>query len=117
MKKSYYVFITIILVFIITNPSIKAFKEYLGRTSYYQLRRDYNFFLCGLYNYHGDRYFAVAGNFFKIDKPIAHKPPTDPFAEFGGHLIRSGKSVQDSITTDTTLDDLLPPPPPKRLIK
>jgi len=118
MKKSYYVLITVLLLFIITNPSVKAFKEYLGRTNYSQLRRDYNFFLCGLYNYHGDRYFAIAGNFFKIDKPIVHKPPTDPFAEFGGHLISSGKSLQDSTVKDTSLiDNLLPPPPPKGLTK
>ena len=68
MKKGYYWLLGVLLLLIITNPSVKAFKDYLGKTSYINMRKENNFFVGSLYSYNGESYFAIAGNFFKITK-------------------------------------------------
>ena len=103
MEKGYYWLIGFLLLLIFTNPSVKSFKEYLGRTNYFQLRRDYNFFVFSLYDYHGDQYFAIIGNFFKVPKKAKEEQ----------------RPISSVITTDTTIDNTtyLPPPPPKHKYK
>lgn len=69
MKKALYIIGAILLILIITNPGVRAFKEYLGMNTYNGLRRTSNFFVCSIYE--GDsKYFAIAGNFFKITRNI-----------------------------------------------
>lgn len=95
-----------LLILIITNPSAQAFKEYIGSNSYNGLSRDKNFFIASIYEYDGNRYIALIGNFIKEDKkhqPISTRyndgnekmsadsalaktdTVSDPFKEFGGH--------------------------------
>ena len=66
MKKIYYVLIGVLILLIITNPSIKAFKEYLGVQSFNGLRRSVNFFIVSIYKSDEGEYIAVIGNFSKI---------------------------------------------------
>lgn len=71
MKKAYYIPIVIIAILIITNPSLKDFKEHEGITtakleSEVLLSRTHNYFICSTYNINGSdaTYFGVIGNFF-----------------------------------------------------
>lgn len=73
MKKIYYVFIGVLLL-IITNPNVKAFKDYLGYDSYSGLKRTSNFFICSTYRSHSVKYLGVVGNFFRL----SHKVPVPP---------------------------------------
>lgn len=55
----------LVLILIITNPSMQSFKEFLGESSYDGLSRKYNFFLFSIYkDYDGDLYLGFLGNFF-----------------------------------------------------
>src|SRR5690606_34948262 len=42
------------------------FKEYLGKTSYQNLKRERNYFVCSKYTDGESYYFAVLGNFWNI---------------------------------------------------
>nr|NYE68666.1 hypothetical protein [Mucilaginibacter sp. E4BP6] len=53
MKKSLYILGGIILLFIITNPSISAFKAYIGSNTYSGLKRTTNLFVCSIYKHNG----------------------------------------------------------------
>ena len=76
-KKVMYVIGAIFLILIITNPSLKDFKDHSGRTTYEGLYREHNFFVCSMYGatgknddgsiYNAGEYFAMLGNFFEID--------------------------------------------------
>ncbi len=67
----------VLLAFIITNPSVSAFKAHQGASSYDGLKRKYNFFLCSIYTHtetwadgsEHDKgtYLGILGNFFEID--------------------------------------------------
>ena len=74
MKKWHYWVLGILVLLIITNPSVTSFKTYLGYTSYSGLRRTTNFFICSVYanrRYNGtDSYFAIIGNFWELPKPV-----------------------------------------------
>lgn len=72
------------LLLIITNPSVTAFKSYLGKNSYAGLMRKSNYFVYSTYvdnTYdddrdiqHSDRYIGFVGNFFRRDQE--DKQPT-----------------------------------------
>ncbi len=86
MKRSYYWLIGILLFLIITNPSIKAFKDYLGNEDYKHLQKKSNFFVCSIFECEGIRYFAILGNFFEVAEVIRPTgdniliPPPDTLA-------------------------------------
>src|ERR1700750_3265887 len=69
MKKGLYVIGAIILILIITNPSVKAFKDYLGHGNEGGLSRQANFFIFSIYLNWGNsaEYFGIAGNFYQIN--------------------------------------------------
>lgn len=69
MKKRYYLAIGVLLVLIITNPGMKAFKDYLGCSDCNNVKRDANLFIGGIYTskYNG-KYLGFFGNFFLIEK-------------------------------------------------
>jgi hypothetical protein len=66
---------------VITNPSLKQFKEDAGividkdpdcpnfTDPHFIPRRDRNYFICSYYSYFGTKYFAIAGNFFRLKGP------------------------------------------------
>lgn len=57
----------IIGILVITNPSMKAFKDFKGSSSYEGLSRNLNFFLVSVYSDENDvKYFGVLGNFFEL---------------------------------------------------
>lgn len=71
----------VLMVFIITNPSVKDFKDHLGKVSYKGLERDRNYFLYSTYIDKSEGinvtsynvYTALLGNFWiskQIDNPI-----------------------------------------------
>jgi hypothetical protein len=69
-KRWYYIVIGIVAVFIVTNPSIKAFKDHLGRTNYEYLSCKYNFFVCSIYLDDQQEYLGITGNFFPIQTQV-----------------------------------------------
>ncbi len=60
----------LILLFVITNPSPKAFKDYGGYAEYYQFKRTSNWAIFSIYEdiETNERYFGIFLNFYKIDK-------------------------------------------------
>lgn len=54
-------------ILILTNPSIKAFKEYLGYNENEGISRKYNFMVCSIYKIGYTEYLGIGENFFKID--------------------------------------------------
>jgi len=82
-QKRYAIAASVLLLLIITNPSISAFKAYRGSDSYRGLIREHNYFVCSVYQdstydnendiQHKERYFGVIDNFWIInpDKPLA----------------------------------------------
>ncbi|RKR83103.1 hypothetical protein BDD43_3304 [Mucilaginibacter gracilis] len=60
----------IILLFIITNPTIKDFKEHLGVSKYEGLYRNHNFFIFSIYGEYdtSEYWIAIAGNFFGVEE-------------------------------------------------
>jgi hypothetical protein len=103
-KKILYVIIAALILLIVTNPSQKAFKDYLGVNTYSGLRRTSNFLICSVYN-DGDRYFAIAGNFFELKSEAWHSPVIDSIVSKDSAAYADSSKMAD-ITT-------LPPPPPK----
>lgn len=59
----------VFLVFILLNPSIKQFKDYVGSNSYKGLRRHKNWFIFSIFK-DGDEeeYVGALSNFFPIAK-------------------------------------------------
>ncbi len=55
----------VICFFVITNPSIRSFKEHQGKSSLAGLVRKYDFFIFSIY-YDRANYLGIAGNFFQI---------------------------------------------------
>ncbi|WP_214072182.1 hypothetical protein [Mucilaginibacter sp. dw_454] len=68
----------ILAIFIITNPSASAFKEYLGRNNYKGLKRQSNYFIFSEYQdssytdhvRHEEKYYGVLGNFMVYHEPF-----------------------------------------------
>jgi hypothetical protein len=71
-----YVFGVVLLILIITNPSLKDFMENQSNETYMGLSREHNFFLWSIYvssgynpegtTYYG-KYLGILGNFIMID--------------------------------------------------
>jgi hypothetical protein len=53
---------------VITNPTVKDFRQYLGRTSEDRLHRTSNFFILSTYKIGGDHYLGFFGNFIRTRK-------------------------------------------------
>ncbi|MBL4677460.1 MAG: hypothetical protein JKY70_14845 [Mucilaginibacter sp.] len=110
MKKIYYFPIGLILLLLITNPSLKAFKEHTGVASSYLeskifASRLHNYFICSTYQLgvqgSDGYYFAIAGNFFYVKSErekaeeylkivfnrLTTKSDLGTFDEFKAHLI------------------------------
>ena len=66
MKRHYYFLIVFLLLLIITNPSVKAFKDYKGVPTIVGIKRISNAFVFSLYQYHQQEYIGVVGNFWNI---------------------------------------------------
>jgi len=71
-KKWLYITGSILLLFVLTNPSLKALSEYRGRDGG---RKQYNFLVCSVYYvryYDGQskdvehEYLGILGNFFQL---------------------------------------------------
>lgn len=77
MKISNYIYVWIFLLLFISNPTVKNFKEYLGKTSYDGLKRKYNLFIISIYEANDTTYIGLFGNFFPIihwvDKPVSNQ--------------------------------------------
>jgi hypothetical protein len=56
----------IILLFILTNPSMKSFKEYRGRDNTKGLRREQNWIVFSIYGDGNYKFVGVFKNFINI---------------------------------------------------
>lgn len=73
MKKAILIPLGILCLFIITNPSVSAFKTYRGRESYQGLYRPVNLFVLSEYKDRGNEFIGVFGNFI----PVKHYVPVE----------------------------------------
>lgn len=89
-KKTLIIIGAVLALFIITNPSITAFKAYLGYNTYEGLKRPVNLFICSVYKSPGSEYVGFFGNFIKVQKKNNQvaEIKTDPFIKYGGHEIK-----------------------------
>lgn len=74
MKKWHYIILGIVAIFIITNPSVSAFKTFRGKASYEGLKRPVNLFVYSIYKDHGAEYVGVFGNFFRVYHEYTSSP-------------------------------------------
>jgi len=67
-NKIYIALAILLLLLIITNPSVSTFREHQGLSSYKGLSREYNLFICSIYEDYNSyqRYIGICGNFFEI---------------------------------------------------
>lgn len=67
-QKRLYILAGVLLLFIITNPSTKAFKDHTGARNYSRITKDYDFFVCSVYSYgmYGS-YLGILGNFISLN--------------------------------------------------
>lgn len=70
-----------VCLLVITNPSVKDFKDYIGRSSYDGLHRTSNYFLLSTYRFGQDKYLGLFGNLYKLDEKRALITPTTLTAE------------------------------------
>jgi hypothetical protein len=71
-KKFWMVLAILIIVLLVTNPSTKAFKDYLGPDTNHHVRKLHNFFIFSIYkeeqpfdtDQYSDQYLGIFGNFF-----------------------------------------------------
>jgi hypothetical protein len=54
--------------FIITNPSLTSFKEYLGVNYSAGLSRKSNYYIFSKFKYHNKYYLGILGNFFLLSQ-------------------------------------------------
>ena len=67
MKKRYYWLIGILLVLIVTNPTMNDFKDFVGYDNgSHMLNKIHNYFICSTYWDNATHYLGVFGNFFEI---------------------------------------------------
>lgn len=66
--KILYAAIGVLALFIITNPSVTAFKTYRGKSSYEGLYRPTNLFVASVYKDGGNKYIGMVGNFWRVEK-------------------------------------------------
>ena len=66
LSRKQWIPIGILLLFIITNPSISSFKAYIGDTKYDHLSRPANLFLFSVYEDDFNEYVGVFGNFLQL---------------------------------------------------
>jgi hypothetical protein len=65
-RKKLYIIGTVLLLLIITNPSLKSFKEHLGQTTDNGLSRNYNLLVFSIYDDSYNKYLGIFENFIKI---------------------------------------------------
>ena len=73
IKKIYYVLIGVLLLLIITNPSIREFKDHVGYNSTDNVFCENNFLIFSIYKKNNGVYYGVLSNFIKVkneDKPF-----------------------------------------------
>ncbi|QEM03315.1 hypothetical protein DIU31_007180 [Mucilaginibacter rubeus] len=64
--KPWLIALGVLLLLIITNPSISAFKAFRGRDSYSGLKRPLNLFVASVYKEHSKKFIGFFGNFIDI---------------------------------------------------
>jgi hypothetical protein len=50
MKKTLYVILTILIILIVTNPTVQDLKDYLGKTDNMNIKREKNYFIFSTYS-------------------------------------------------------------------
>lgn len=88
--KPWLIALGVLLLLIITNPSISAFKAFRGRESYSGLKRPLNLFVASVYKEHSKKFIGFFGNFIDISTNN-NQPATNV--------------VQDTIKTDSVVFD------------
>lgn len=105
MKKILYIILGMLALLIITNPSVTAFKTYLGRSSYAGLQRPVNLFVCAFYKDRSGEYFGMVGNFWKLEREVK------PISELDRRRMEDSIKNEASPSDTTKATDVTPPLP------
>jgi hypothetical protein len=81
----------ILVIMLITNPSIKDFEEYENSRN---VKREYNFFVCSIFKHYNDRYLGILGNFFEL------KERKEYGYAVGETVVTETEVTEESITED-----------------
>lgn len=81
-KKKYIIGIVILVILIITNPSLNAFRQYCGLTAYNNnyavVRRTFNGFIFSIYTINGagfsSKHLGMIGNFYELENTAVETP-------------------------------------------
>lgn len=95
MKKAILIPLGILCLFIITNPSVSAFKTYRGRESYQGLYRPVNLFVLSEYKDRGSEFIGVMGNFILVKKPVAVQVVETPPIENKSYMADTTKRYDE----------------------
>lgn len=109
-RKILYAAIGVLALFIITNPSVSAFKDHLGRASTAGLMREHNYFLFSRYKNmpNGDEYNGVVGNFWRVEKQkaIAEIIPIDNLIDTSAHEPKAIKLYHNLLKVGLSTEQL-----------
>jgi hypothetical protein len=96
MKKKLHIYVPlcVLALLVITNPSVKDFKDYLGKSYYSNLHKTANFFIADTYKYGDKTYFGFLGNIWEIpeSKPEPRKYDFSSFDKAVADTTRVNKS-------------------------
>jgi hypothetical protein len=122
-KKALYGIGIVLLILIITNPTYKDFKEHIQPYEETDIFKESNLFICSFYDFSGDTYLGVLGNFFEFSSSSSYYPlSTEDSIKNVDRKIDSAKMADSAkmIMADTGYSSkdqrVLPPPPPKKII-
>ncbi|WP_158826584.1 hypothetical protein [Mucilaginibacter lacusdianchii] len=80
MKRAGYIIAAILLVLVVTNPSIREFESHEkgGHANASEFGRIHNYFICSIYQSNNAdyrrKYFAILGNFYEINTRKLYNP-------------------------------------------
>ena len=89
-----------LIILLLTNPSIKSFKEYLGLSSSDGLQKRNQFFIASMFSYDNEMYLGLFGNFFKVSR---HNTETS----YHNYSDSTAIKVDSSDATTATIDTIL----------
>lgn len=105
MEKIKYFILGIVAIFIITNPSVSAFKTFRGKSSYDGLYRPINLFVFSIYKDRSHPFVGLFGNFIDVHKKEIEvaKVPVGDSTVYNQLIQDSSYHVTDTIGKPKTL--------------
>lgn len=122
-ERTYFILAAVLALLIVTNSSIKDFKDFVGVNTYAGLHKKRNFFVFSLFKndrYHQE-YIGVLGNLFKLNNDstvaihsatvdsvlVTDSPVVVSSSSDGTDLFESSDSVKSSAKIDEEIEEFI----------